>query len=284
MLDHQDLGIFIDKAISAVAPRFWGIRDHNFIVITSPMGRAGTTAIYRVFRNNTDFIAYGEDHHPFKILAMLFSQAAWSVKNTNFQRAVFQKDSKEKDSWEVLSLPPQPILTSTSLECAYFYMSSYVSECKKGQTVVIKKPSARINFLSSFQKLFPNTKFIFLHRDVRECIMSNISYSPMKKFYETDIENWIKNWISESTKFHNFPKKNKIILDYAKISPAYVKNIFEKNKILLTDSDYKILHKKVNNYDSYIKPVKIPESFEKYFDRNKDEIDRVNLLFQMDKP
>lgn len=284
MLNDKDLGIFIDKAISSVAPRFWGVRDHKFIVITSPMGRAGTTAIYRVFRNNADFIAYGEDHHPFKILAMLFSQAAWSMKNINFQRAVFQENSKKNDSWEVLSLPPQPILTNTSLECAYFYMSSYVSECKNGQTVVIKKPSARINFLFSFQRLFPNTKIIFLHRDIRECIMSNISYHQKKNFDESDIENWIKNWISESIKFYKSSEKNKIILDYSRICPVYVKDVFEKNKVFLTDNDYNILSKKVNNYNTYLKPVKITEPFEKYFEKYQDEIDRINLLFQTGKP
>ena len=283
MLDDKDLGIFIDKAISAVAPRFWAVRDHNFIVITSPMGRAGTTAIYRVFRNNADFIAYGEDHHPFKILAMLFSQAAWSVKNTNSQRFIFQENSKKDDLWEVLSLPPQPILTNTSLECAYFYMSAYISECSNNQTVVIKKPSAGINFLFSFQRLFPNTRVIFLHRDIKECIMSNISYYQEKNFDESDVENWIKNWISESIKFYKSPEKNKIILEYAKICPAYVKYIFEKNKIFLTEDNYNVLHKKVNNYSRYLIPKKLPESFEKYFDKYKGEIDQINILFQVGK-
>ena len=89
---------------------------------------------------------------------MLLSQAIISIRNTNAQRCTFQENSKKNDRWDILALPPQPVLTRNSLEAAYYYMSSYVSECQNKQTVVIKKPNVLFDNLSAFQRLFPRTR------------------------------------------------------------------------------------------------------------------------------
>ena len=277
-----------DQIFSDLDQSYSNFRYQNFIIIGSPLGRSGTTAIFRLFQSSVLFNNYGEDHMIFDIAGKLCS----SIGNAkNYQKSNhFKKQKKPSDSWSSIVIPePQDVIKS-SIEAFYTFMRPYEAQEGHVNYTCIKKPSRPPSDYFTFQYFFPRTKIIFLHRDFREILKSSITYNKDIEYTSEIIHQEFKKWVLYSENYLYLLRKNPMGLPPESFCSIRYKDIQNKEKIFnfiyrlfgrdAASIDLSVLDKRINNFGFYAPPSELNLEQEQFIARHVREIERINDLFE----
>ncbi len=245
------------------------------ILIASAVRRSGTTLVQRLMCSSENALVFGEScAHELGFAQQLFQGKQLSLMPFKESNDVMLKDvlAGKVDDWLANLMPPVPSYLDAVMESAFgpmVYLKKYAKEAGR-PLWGMKMAQWSAYQLIQLQRLFPDLKLIYIHRDLESCVSSAIR---MEMIYELhEIEHFCQLWKGDAQVVQDqFPSENVLWIDYNQLveEPEVVVDALQ-GFTGAKNIDVAVMEKKINtfSYDprlqkdaegSWLKPVSVSE-------------------------
>lgn len=189
------------------------IKDLEFVVVTSPGRRSGTTLLMRLMNNSENGIILGENACASVIYLMQYAvhHAYTFGPGTPFYNTMMDETLKGNNVHWVPDLMPHVEFYSEKLKASCFAMLEHYNDwcIEKGRPAWgIKQPNIEIANFHLMNMEMPKVKFIYLTRDLKDVAKSAKAYKMFNE--EEDLKNFTEAYVNHINQVRGLPFQDAI--------------------------------------------------------------------------
>lgn len=158
-------------------PWIHDLRDTSApVFIGAPVGRSGTTALQRLLSTDSSIAVYAEDNTLINTAVM----AATGLRELAHRRDdhVRRRSRIRDNTWHQAVLPHPDAYMHVHLETIYGLLGLYQRDAEElgSRRWGMKRPLRSVSDLLLFKHFLPETRVIYVIRDIKDCLRSYKSY------------------------------------------------------------------------------------------------------------
>ena len=269
-----------------ISKNLLSIRNQKTLIITSPSGRCGTTALQRLLSSSNKTVTYSEDSTPLDYCKFMLENIGMLTKH--YENLPFPVSARLPiEIWVTTQLPKKDKMVEAIFNSTYHYFNAYRGEIfDDSEVVVIKKPSLGTEQLKAFKFFFPNTKIIFIYRDIIDVLRSHLGYRIWRDRFRSTLDQATKDtlllWLHLCEEWMKEPVENSLTINYAEISSSteFIGKISQYSWDLSFDA--RVLDKKINGISNYQSPIDLPKNYNALLHEKEDTIQNIEEFFNRD--
>jgi hypothetical protein len=222
------------------------------LLITSPTVRCGTTLLQRLLCSSSNTLIYGEEiGKDLEMQLQIFAsrQMVYHHSRARFDASLQQVLQGNTDDW-LIDLMPNIDGYLQALRHGSFAGLNYCREhaLSAGRSIWgFKYPSWSPYLLQLQQQIMPNTRVIYLVRDLHECVRSAKAWKVINT--PADLQQFCMQWLQHVKFMREWPHKQNVLwLAYQQLTDKTDEVIRQLCEFLpFTGLDSKVLDKRINN-------------------------------------
>ena len=200
------------------------ITDLNPVIITSPTIRSGTTLLQRLLCSATNALIYGETcAHDLELFLTVYQSRAlmYGMGKPGYAARLSRVQAGEVNDW-ILDLMPGIDGYLEALGRSCFALLTYCRDyaASAGRPVWgLKAPGMKIPTLDLIRQTMPQARFIYIHRDIVDCLRSAKARQTVRS--EPEVKEFCRSWAANLDYALGFSHEPFVhILSYAELIAA----------------------------------------------------------------